>query len=243
MNRTINVSLPLACSLLIAGSALAADPVKASLIEAAQALADQSSYSWRTEVEVPEGARFRAGPSTGKVEKDGVIAHSSTRGQSTTEVFLLGKKAAVTDREGKWQSLEEAEQAPGFGRFTGTMVRGIKTPAAEALEIINGLGEIKRDGEVYSGNLGEEGAKALASAGSGFGGRGGGRGGSNVVFAKATVRFWVQKGVLTKVEQVLDASLDFNGSELLIERTTTTVISEVGTTKIEVPAEARAKLE
>lgn len=222
----------------------AADSTKDQLIKAAKTLGTQQGYSWETTVDVPEGTRFRPGPSSGKVGKDGIVFVSTSRGNNTTEVVLKGEKAAVTDRDGKWQSLEEVERAPGFGRFTATMVRGIKKPADEALEMIDGLEEISKEGDVYVGKLSEQGAESLAAASSGFGRRGG-RGGrdSNVVFAKASVRFWVKDVILTKLEQSLDASLDFNGSEVVIERTTTTTIKDVGTTEIKIPGEALPKLE
>lgn len=233
--------------LLLATSlrAVGADSTKDQLVKAAKALASQPGYSWDTEVKVPEGTRFRPGSSAGKVGRDGTVLVSTSRGNSKTEAVIQGEKAAVTNREGKWQSLAEVERAPGFGRFTAAMVRGIKKPAEEALQMIDGLEEISKEGDAYVGKLSEESAKELAASSGGFGRRGGrgGRRGSNVVFAKASVKFWVKDGILTKFEQSLDSSLDFNGSEVVIERTTTTTIKDIGTTKVKIPAEALAKLE
>jgi hypothetical protein len=44
------------------------------------------------------------------------------------------------------------------------------------------------------------------------------------------------------MEQNLDASLDFNGNEFIVERVVTTVIENVETTTVEIPAGASAKL-
>jgi hypothetical protein len=228
----------------------AADSVRTELIQAAKTLDEQANYSWDTTVKVPEGTRFPPGPTTGRTEKDVIVA-STSRGQTTTEIVIVGDKAAATDRNGEWQTLDEIERAPGFGRFTAAMVRSLKTPAREALDVVDGLTGIRKDGDSFVGDLTEEGAKELAAASSGFGRRGGrgGRGGqgggagSNVIFAKASARFWVKQGMLVRFEETLDASIDFNGNELVVERTTTTVVKDIGSTKIEIPAAANAKLQ
>lgn len=236
----------LLCAAVIIGAGFAAQAAESTedqLINAVKALESRGNYSWDTKVEVPEGTRFRPGPSSGKLNKDGVIQVSTARGNTTTDIVIRGEKAALTNSDGKWESLAEAEKVQGFGRFTGNMVRGITRPADEALQMIGELEEISRKGDVFEGRLSTEGAKDLASASSGFGrGRGRGRRGSNVIFAKATVKFWVKDGVLTGFEQALDSSLDFNGSEIVIERTTTTTIKDVGTTAFKIPEPALAKL-
>ena len=75
---------------LIGSSLLAAnsDDVKA----AAKKLADQSNYSWKTTIVVPEGSSFgrmRPGPTEGKTEKDGYTWLSMTRGDNTVEAFFF----------------------------------------------------------------------------------------------------------------------------------------------------------
>src|SRR4051812_7650764 len=54
---------------LMAGTLLAAD--SEDVKDAAKKLAAQNNYSWKTTVVVPEGSRFRPGPTEGKTEKDG----------------------------------------------------------------------------------------------------------------------------------------------------------------------------
>jgi hypothetical protein len=63
-----------------------------------------------------------------------------------------------------------------------------------------------------------------------------------VLFARASVRFWVEQEILTRFEQFLDASLDFNGSEFVVERTTTTTIKDVGSAEVKLPEKAAAAL-
>jgi hypothetical protein len=224
---------------LLAGPLIAADSTaKDELTKAAKALAEKPNYSWKTTVEVPEGTQFRPGPTEGKTEKGGCTCVSITFGDNTTKAVIQGEKAAVTDRDGNWQSASELANAEGPGRFVGLMVRNLPKPADQAIELAGQTKELKKDGEVYSGELTEEGAKALMR----FRRRGAGDGGPTVVSAKGSVKFWVKDGVLQKLEHKVDGSMDFNGNEVEIKRTTTTEIKDVGTTKVEVPEGAKAKL-
>ena len=63
---------------------------------------------------------------------------------------------------------------------------------------------------------------------------------------KGTAKFWVKEGLLSKYENHIEGKVpargDGNGREFDMNRTTTVEIKDVGTTKIEVPAEARKKL-
>lgn len=244
----MNRSLPLLSVILLVGfSASLAAAEKDALVKAAQALAEQPSYAWQTTVEVPPDARFRPGPTSGKLEK-GVAMFVSTSGfRGNTDMIIAGGKAATTDREGNWQSASESAGGQGGNRFGAPNPRDFKAPADEALELINGLTGLRKDGDAYVSELSEEDAKRLAGGAGGRrgGGGGGGRGGggSNILFAKGSVKFWVEGGVLTKFQQILDASMDFNGSEFVIERTTTTVVKDIGKTEVVIPEAARAKLE
>jgi hypothetical protein len=49
-------------------------------------------------------------------------------------------------------------------------------------------------------------------------------------------------GMLIKFETKVEAKMEFNGEEVDASRTTTTEIKDVGTTKVNVPAEAKKKL-
>lgn len=235
----MNRSLPLLTALLLAGlPTFAAEADKEDLIKAVKALAEQPSYAWQTVVDVPPDSRFRPGPTSGKLEK-GVAMFVSTSGfRGNTDMIIAGTKAATTDREGNWQSVAEAAGGQGGNRFGAPNPRDFKSPADEALELINGLTALRKEGDAYVSELSEEEAKKLASSG---GGRRGG--GSNILFAKGSVKFWVVGGLLTKFQQVLDASMDFNGSESVIERTTTTTITDIGKTEVKIPEAAKAHLE
>jgi hypothetical protein len=62
--------------------------------------------------------------------------------------------------------------------------------------------------------------------------------------AKGSVKFWTKDGMLTKYEYNVQGTVKRPGSdeEYKSNRTTTVEIKEVGTTKIDVPAEVKKKL-
>ena len=98
--------------------------------------------------------------------------------------------------------------------------------------------DLKKDGDAYSSELTEEGAKALLT----FRPRGGGGEGPTASEAKGSIKFWLKEGVLSKYEFKVTGKVNFNGNDRDVDRTTTVEIKDVGTTKVEVPEEAKKKL-
>jgi hypothetical protein len=218
---------------LTAASLVAAESSpKDDVTSAAKALGEKASYSWKTTVAVPAESRFHPGPTEGKTEKDGATRVKMTFGDNTTEFVLQGGKSAVHTEDGGWQSLSELDDQ-GPGRFLGGMIRNFKAPAAQASELAAQAKELKKDGDVYSADLTDEGAKALLQF----------RGGNATVSdAKGSVKFWVKDGILTKYEFKVAGKVSFNGNDRDVDRTTTVEIKDVGATKVEVPDEAKKKL-
>jgi len=234
MKKNLLISL----AAVTAGSLLAADATpKEDLARAAKRLAEQTNYTWKTTVVVPEDAPFKPGPTEGKTEKDGFTLVSMTFFDNKLQAVVKGEKGAATNQEGEWQSLAELEQAQGPGQFLAMIVRNVKIPAKEAAEIAGFAKDLKKDGDLYSSDLTEEGAKALQR----FGPRGG-EGGPTVSNATGSAKFWVKDGALTKYEFKLKGMINFNGNEFPNDRTTTVEIKDVGTTKLEVPDAAKKKL-
>jgi len=66
---------------------------------------------------------------------------------------------------------------------------------------------------------------------------------ATVTNPKGTVTFWIADGKLLKIQTHVSGTVSFNGNDRDVDRTTTTVIRAVGTTKIEIPDEAKKKLE
>ena len=223
---------------LCAGSLLAAD---ASPKDAAKKLADQKNYSWKTTVDAGANARFRPGPTEGKTEKDGFTMVSVTFGDNTTEAIIKGEKCVVSTEDG-WQTAEEMSGdgggQPNPGRFLARMFQNYKTPAVQAEEIAAKTKDLKETDGAWKGDLTEEGAKQLLS----FGGRRGGGGGPEISNAKGWAKFWIKDGVLTKYEFNVQGEMSFNNNDIKMDRTTTTEIKEMGTTKLTVPDAAKKKL-
>ena len=75
-----------------------------------------------------------------------------------------------------------------------------------------------------------------------FRGRGGGNG-PEISGAKGSVKVWVKDGLIAKYEIMVKGTVSFNGNDRDIDRTTTVEIKDIGSTKVEVPEEAKKKLE
>jgi hypothetical protein len=241
--KTINQRPPMktnllfSATMLLTSSLLAADSSpKDDVSKAVKKLATRDNYSWKTTVVVPEGSRFRPGPTEGQTEKDGVTHLKLTFGDNTTEVFLRGDKAAASNPDGGWQSLADLDNAEGPARFLGAMLRNFKAPAVQAAELAAGAKELKQDGDAMAGDLTEDAAKALLTF------RLRGSDGPTVGNAKGSVKFWSKDGVLAKYEFKVSGKVAFNGNDRDVDRTTTVEIKAIGSTKIDVPEAAKKKL-
>jgi hypothetical protein len=223
---------------LLAGSLLAANAApKDELTAAAKKLADKDNYAWKQTTENAGGGGFGGGTSEGKTEKDGYLWLSITMRDNTIEAVKKGEKGAIKTQDG-WQSLSEATSGdPGPATFIARRMQNFKAPAAQAEDLAGKTKELKQDGDVYSGELTEEGAKSQLM----FGGRAGGNG-PEISGAKGSVKFWVKDGVLSKYEIKVKGTVSFNGNDRDIDRTTTVDIKDIGSTKIQVPEGAQKKL-
>jgi hypothetical protein len=216
---------------LLAGPLVAADSTsKDDVIAAAKKLGDQPNYSWKQTVVVPESSQFKPGPTEGKLEKGGVTYFTLSFGDDTTKIFMQGDKSAISNPDGGWSTAKELDSEEGPGRFTAMIVRIFKAPAAQAEELAGTVADLKQDGDAFSGDMTDAGAKSQFRFG-------------NVTNPKGSVKFWVKDGQLAKYEYKLTGKADFNGNEFDVDRDTTVEITDVGTTKIDVPADAKKKLE
>src|SRR5262249_23100054 len=123
------------------------------------------------------------------------------------------------------------EQEEGFLRFFATIVRNMRPAAGEATNLVGFAKEIKKDGDTYSGDLTDDGVKQLLTF----------RRDGQVTNPKGSVKFWLKDGKLTKYEFKLKGAVDFGGNTFDNDRTSTVEIKDVGTTKVEVPEEAKKK--
>lgn len=226
----------MAAVLTLSFSAAGSSP-KEDITSAAKALVEKANYSWRMTTVVPESGPFRPGPWDGKIEKDGLTHVTLSFGENTSQFVLKGDKAAASSPDGNWQSLTEMENGEGPGRFFGMLIRNFKAPAAQAAQLASYAKELKKDGELYSSDLTEEGAKVLLTWRPQSGGDG-----PKVSGAQGSVKFWLKDGALTKYEFKLKGTVSFNGNDFENDRTTTVEIKDVGTTKMNIPEEAKKKL-
>ncbi len=226
---------------LLAGSLFAADSSpKDDVLAAAKKLAATDNYSWKAKIDLGPNSQFTPGPTEGKTEKDGFTWLSVTFNDNTTEGIAKAGKVAVKADEG-WKSGDEAGGGGGGGfnaaGFMARRMQNLKAPAAEVEDLVSKAQEIKKDGDTYSGDLTEEGAKSLATMGFGR------RGGPGPANAKGSVKFWLKDGALSKYEsKVSGKRKNQDGEDVEFERTTTVEIKDVGATKLAVPDEAKKKL-
>jgi len=224
----------------------AAEP-KDALKGAAKKLADKPNYSWTSTFKMGEGDQEFPGPK-GKIEKDGFAVLTQEFRESTWEAVLKGDKGVVKTDEG-WKTGDELGPPgpPGQGgrpTWTWILRRLLETkpPAKEAGELLEKIPDLKAgEAGLYSGDLTEEAAKEFLSFGRRP--RPGQEGPPPPKNAKGSVKFWVKDGLLTKYAVFLQGTIRFgqDQEERDIATTRTTEIKEVGTTKVEVPEEAKKK--
>jgi len=231
----------LCMAVLLAGPLFAADSSpKDDVTSAAKKLADSDNYSWHTTVVVPEDSPFKPGPTDGQTEKGGLTYVKLSFGDNNPEFVKKGEAGAMTDQDGNWISITNQDASEGPGRFMVGMIRNFQTPDAEALQLAGYAKELKDDNGVYSGDLTEDGAKALLT----FRGRrrGGNGNGPTVTNPSGSVKFWVKDGVLTKYEFKVKGTVSFNDNDRDIDRDTTVEIKDIGTTKVNAPDAAKKLL-
>jgi len=221
----------------LGGPLIAAEPTaKDEVSAAAKKLAEQDNYSWKSTVEF---GNFTGG-TEGKKEKDGLVSLSMEFGDNKTEAFLKGDKGSVKTQDEGWQSLEELKASagtePGPRQFLLRRLQSFKAPAEEVADLVTKSKEIKKQGDTYSGELTEAGAKELLS----FGRRGGAN--AEPKNAKGSVKFWLKDGMLSKYEVNVQGTVNFGGEDRDVDRTTKFEVKSVGTTKVEVPEAAKKKL-
>jgi hypothetical protein len=214
---------------------------KADVQAAVSKLADSDSYSWTTNVE----GGFGAGTTTGKTQKDGFTTTTLNLRDNSYDVVIQGSKCAIKTPDG-WKSAGEILAAADDGgggfdpdRFAARIAQNLQAPGAQAKELVDQLADIKKTDDSYTADLTADQAKELLTFRR--------RRNSNfpppqVANQKGTVKYWIKNGVLTKTQVHVTGTVTFNDNDNDVDRTTTVDFNDIGSTKIDVPAEARAKL-
>lgn len=153
-----------------------------------------------------------------------------------------GNAANTAGKEGdrKEGDRKEGDRKGGArGGQRGGMFGAQPNPAEEIVTLVNGAKDLKADEGVIVGTLSEEAVTQRLSFGRG------GRGGQPAAAPKnasGTVKFWVKDGTISKYELHVKGTVTGRNGEVEVDRTTTTEIKNVGSTKVELPAEAKKKL-
>jgi hypothetical protein len=249
--RFVGTGIVVALTVAAAPVRDAKDEVKAAV----KKLSEAGGYSWTSTFKSQGGpgggqaGRFQPGPMEGKTDKDGLIWVQTSFGDNKFEALVKKEKSAIKTPDGSWLSAEElrerAQQGGGQGgRGFGGLMRGVRAPADQLAGIIEKTSELKSDGDAIAGKLTEEGAKELMSFGGGRRGQGGeGQArGPQISGAEGSLKIWLKDGQLVKYEYTVKGTMTIREQEIEMNRTTTVEIKDVGSTKIEVPEEAKAKL-
>ena len=225
----------------IAASALLAaeSSPKDKVTNAARQLGDKPNYSWTTTSKEADGSPGRLGTIEGKTEKSGIVYLSFTPGGVPVEVYMNGQKGAARATEG-WQTFDDIAQTSGTAAAVVRFLRAYKSPAAQSTDLAGKVKELKEAEGALAGDLKEEAVQEMLLLGSR---RREGQEPPKTTGAKGSVKFWLKDGTVTKCEVNVQGHVTAGEREMDINRTTTTEIKEVGSTKMEVPAEAKAKME
>lgn len=232
----------------------AADDVKT----AAKKLTDAANYSWTaTTVNAAPaagggGAGFNAGPVTGKTEKGGFTVITRSFNGNAMQTVSKDGKSAFQGQDGAWTTPEEMMAAMGGGGGApGGGLRGFGAapvlPADEIASLAAKVKELKSADGVLLGDLPADGVGTLLMAGRGM--RGGAPGAAATPpappqNASGSIKIWLKDGVLAKYELHLKGTVTGRGGNAQeVDRTVTTEIKDIGSTKLDVPAEAKSKLE
>jgi hypothetical protein len=124
------------------------------------------------------------------------------------------------------------------------MVQNVRTPATMSKDLVSKLDNIQKTDDGFSADLTPDAAKEQLT----FRRR---RPTTNpdanapqidVQNPKGAIKFSIKDGSLSKIEIHVTGTVSFNGNDNDVDRTTTIEIKDVGTTKIDLPADAKAKL-
>ena len=225
----------------IAASALfAADSnPKDKVASAAKQLGDKSNYSWAMTTKEADGSPGRLGTIEGKTEKGGVVSLSFTAGDVPVQVYMKGQKGTARAQEG-WQTFDDIAQTSGTAAAIVRYLRSYKTPAAQCADLAGKVKELKEADGALAGDLKEEAVQDMLL----FGTRQReGQEPPKTMGAKGSVRFWIKEGAVAKYEINVQGKVTAGDREFDINRTMTTEVKDAGSTQMEIPAEAQAKME
>ena len=235
----MNKALVICLISLLANALSAADSsLQDKLNSAAKQLGDKPNYSWTTTMKEGDGSPGRLGPIAGKAEKSGLTYLSFEVGGIPVEVYMNGQKGTAKALEG-WQTFDEIAQTSSTAAAVVRFLRSYKAPGVELTTLSEKVKDAKEADGAISGELKEEATKEFLLFGAR---RREGQEPPKIENPKGSVKFWIQAGALTKYEFNVQGKVTAGERETEVNRTTTIEIKDAGTTKLEVPGEAKQKL-
>jgi hypothetical protein len=232
--RLIGLIGLLACALSAAESSS-----RDKIVTAAKLLGDKPNYSWSSFIREEGDGRSGQNPGfSGKVIKGGPMCLISMAGATREGVYMNGQKGAAKGTAG-WQTLDEIAKPGGFAAAIVRYLRSIKTPSAECGALGGELQNVKEEKGAISGDLKEASAKEYLEF---YIPPYAGQAAPKIADPKGTAKFWIKEGMPTRYEINVECKVIRGDKESEYQRTTTVEIKDVGTTKLEVPEEAKQKL-
>lgn len=214
---------------LLAPQIAEADTLAEQLMSAIERLEKRGSYRWSSQVEVPEETRFRPGPTQGTKISDGMTHVSLSFGPRLMHIVIDGDKAAVTNHDGRWETIWLADQGYSSTGFSASLARGVQTPVEEAAALASSLTSLRTEDDAIIGTLPADTAKSR------FDTR---RGSADIREPKGTVHFSINDGVLTKYVVHVEAKVVDENQTLDVSRKITVELSDVGSAKLDLPSGA-----
>ena len=209
------------------------------IVSAAKQLSAQPDYSWTTTVKEGDGSSAPFPGLSGKAINGGPRCLISMTGTTSSEVYLNGQKGTAKGPEG-WRTFDEIAKPGGFAAALVGYLRSYKAPSVECEALSRELQNVKEQKGILSGDLkGEFAAKEYMEF---FIPRYAGQDPPKITDPKGSVKFWIEKGMITKYEIDVQCKVTRGDQESEFHRTTTVEIKDVGTTKLEVPEGAKQKL-
>jgi hypothetical protein len=213
----------------------AANEVKAAFVRLSEA--PNHTFEWRTETvpPTPQGIGIIAG----KAERDGWTQVTQTSPNGTYDIVFKRRKGLIKMPEG-WKSVadlihprreeETRGQSPRPMRRELMLLTSGKLPVNTTAEMVGRMATFKKDGDVYSCELTPEDAARVL----GVEGKKG-----TVIPATIFVRIRIEQGfpALMEMQQRFDEGGKMQGFNLTMR------FSDIGKTKVEVPAEVMKRMD
>jgi hypothetical protein len=195
------------------------------------------NYSWtETLLDSLAASKFTI-QTRGKVDPGGFTSVSMDLGSRTIQGYRYENKAYVSCAQRNWRSepLLRNDETPG--EFMARLVRRVIPPATELDLILKNGDKLKKDGELLSADLPPGLVSKFLDQGTGRPAKTKRKDPSGT----GTVKIWTKDGAVTKYEIKLSGKVEIDGKETDVDRTRTIEITDVGTTTIDLPDQARKK--